>query len=403
MSDGVYNCSYQELVDVTKMVEHPKNTNNHPPEQIERLAKIIEYQGQRSPVVVDKESGFIVVGHGRLRAIKMLGWDKVAVDYQEFENEAQLFAHMTADNAIAEWATLDLAHINVEMLDLGPELDLDMLGLKDFVVEPLDKLEPQCDEDAVPEVDHAITRRGDIWLLGDHRVCCGDSTMIDDVEKLMKGEKADMVFTDPPYGISVVKNGNIGSGGDYKANDYKEIIGDNERFDSSFIKEFFDCDMILWGANYYCHDLEETNSWLVWQKIKSSLTFSDGEMAWCSIKTPLRIYEHIWAGGMRAGDKKTELKNRVHPTQKPVGLFVEIFNDIMKDGYQKVVDLFLGSGSTLIACEKTNRKCYGMELEEHYCDVIINRWQNFTGKRATLESSGQTYEELKQERDNANA
>lgn len=134
------DCSYDALVEVEKLIPHPQNPNKHPDKQIERLSKIIEYQGQRSPIVVSKKTGFIVVGHGRLQAIKKLGWEKAAVNYQEFENEAQEYAHMTADNAIAEWAELDLGQINMDFLDLGPDLDLDMLGIENFTIEPMDKL-----------------------------------------------------------------------------------------------------------------------------------------------------------------------------------------------------------------------------------------------------------------------
>ena len=132
-----FSCSYSELVEPHKLIPHPKNPNDHPANQIEALAKIIDYQGQRSPIVVSKKSGFIIVGHGRLMAMKKLGWEKVAVDYQEFESEAQEYAHLTADNAMGEWSELDLSQINNDFVDFGPELDIEMLGLKDFTIEPL--------------------------------------------------------------------------------------------------------------------------------------------------------------------------------------------------------------------------------------------------------------------------
>lgn len=138
-------CSYSELLEVHKIIPHPKNPNTHSKEQIERLAKIIDYQGQRSPVVISKLSGFVVVGHGRFEAMKKLGWEKVAVDYQDFENEAAEYSHMTADNAIAEWASLDLSKINLDILDFGPEFDLETLGLKEFILEPAEK-EKEDDE-----------------------------------------------------------------------------------------------------------------------------------------------------------------------------------------------------------------------------------------------------------------
>lgn len=143
-----YNCAYDELIEIHKLVPHPKNPNKHPDDQIERLSKIIDYQGQRSPVIVDKDSGFIVVGHGRTEAMKKLGWDKVAVNFQTFENEAQLFAHMTADNAIAEWATLDLDQINTDIQDM--DLDVDLLGMKEL---DIDLLEPEDLSDKNKEID----------------------------------------------------------------------------------------------------------------------------------------------------------------------------------------------------------------------------------------------------------
>lgn len=146
-----FNCSYTELVDIHKLVAHPKNPNKHTPEQIDRLAKIIDFQGQRHPVIVSKTSGFIVAGHGRLQSMQKLGWEKVAVDYQEFENEAQEYAFLVADNAIAEWSALDLSQINIDFLELGPELDLDQLGIRDFVVEPIEKLDLEVKEESKTE------------------------------------------------------------------------------------------------------------------------------------------------------------------------------------------------------------------------------------------------------------
>ncbi len=135
------NCTYSELLDIHKLVPNPKNPNQHPKEQIQRLAKIIDYQGQRHPVIISKRSGFVVVGHGRLEAIKLLGWDQIAVDYQDFESEAQEYAFVVADNAISGWAELDLSIINADMIDFGPELDLEQLGLKDFKLDLIEKIE----------------------------------------------------------------------------------------------------------------------------------------------------------------------------------------------------------------------------------------------------------------------
>lgn len=136
-----FRCSYTEAVEIHKLQPNPKNPNKHPEKQIDRLAEIIDYQGQRSPIIVSKRSGFIVKGHGRLEAIKKLGWKKAAVDYQDYENEAQEYADIVADNAIAEWAELDISQINQDFTDLGPDLDLEMLGLKQFTLDPLEDID----------------------------------------------------------------------------------------------------------------------------------------------------------------------------------------------------------------------------------------------------------------------
>ncbi len=403
-------CAHDELLDVSKLVPHPQNPNKHPDNQIDRLAKIIDYQGQRSPIVIDKKTGFIVVGHGRAQAIQKLGWEKAAVNFQEFENEAQLYAHMTADNAIAEWAALDLSQINLDIVDLGPDLDIEMLGLEDFEIEPLDKLEPQSDEDAVPEVDHAITRRGDIWLLGKHRVMCGDSTMIDDVEKLMNGEKADMVFTDPPYGVDY-------DGGHATEKRREKLANDDDvnMYDlpikNAFIYSTDNACLYLWFADRFASDViygvtdagYSIRNWIIWNKNVAQFgaigaqykskhepciyAFKKGKKVnWCGSNNQITVW-----------DINRDHKNDHHPTQKPVLLSEKAFGN---HSVAKVLDLFGGSGSTLISSEKNNKKSFTMELSEKYCDVIINRWQNYTGKQATLESTGQTYEQLKQEREN---
>lgn len=404
-------CTYTELVDIHKIVKHPKNPNKHTKDQIERLSRIIDFQGQRSPVVVSKLSGFVVVGHGRLEAMKKLGWEKVAVDYQEFDNEAQEYAHMTADNAIAEWAQLDLSQINLDFLDLGPDLDLDMLGLKDFVIEPLDKLEGLTDEDEVPEVVHPITRRGDIWILGNHRLMCGDSTMIDDVERLMNGEKADMVFTDPPYKIET--KGGTKSDLSQSLRKQGEAIEFIANFDP---KDFLQVLPIVFNKNmnaYVFCNKELLPDYLLWAR---DTGYSFNVLIW---KKPNAIpigdshrpdIEYLilfrknatWNNGLKDVNYSRCLEfgreKGLHPTMKPVELIENEIKISSKEGLV-VVDFFNGSGSTLIACEKTNRKYKGIELEPKYCDITIKRWEQYTGKKAILELTKQTYEELKKERE----
>ncbi|MBO7712506.1 MAG: site-specific DNA-methyltransferase [Methanobrevibacter sp.] len=373
-------CAYTELVDVSKLVPNPKNNNKHPKNQIERLAKIIDFQGQRAPVVVSKRSGFIVKGHGRLEAIKLLGWEKCAVDYQDYESEAQEYADMTADNQIATWAEFDTQALLDELPSL--DIDLDMLGIVE--IPKIETEESEVVEDEVPEQVETRCKRGDVWKLGDHRLMCGDSTSIDDVKKLMNGEKADMVFTDPPYGISVVSNnGTVGGENVCKPSQYLKVKGDET---TETAQNFYNTCVslglqkcMIWGGNYFTDFLPFSDSWIIWDKRgeMASNNFADGEMAWCSFHTPIRIYKQVWCGMIREG----EHEKRVHPTQKPIRVLADILKDFTKEN-EIIFDGFGGSGSTLLACEQTNRKCLMIEYEPYYCDVIIQRWENLTGKTA---------------------
>jgi DNA modification methylase len=391
------NCSHAEVLPLHKIIPNPKNPNKHPPEQIERLAKLIDYQGQRHPIIVSRRSGFVVVGHGRLEAIRKLGWESAAVDFQDFADEAQEYAFVTSDNAIAEWAELDLAAINTEMLDLGPDFDIDLLGIKDFVIEPVEKFEPQSDEDEVPEVVHPITRKGDLWLLGRHRLLCGDSTMIDDVERLMGGEKADFLHTDPPYNIAVSRGESI-KNDDLSRNEFQALV------DGFASNAFAVCKpnaaWLVWIGWREFGRMKETienhkkvDSCIVWKKESFGLGHAfryQHELAVFSGKISARDESEVW-------EFKKD-RSGLHPTMKPVELCEKAINLCSNSG-DAVLDMFAGSGGTLIACEKNNRRLYGMELDEKYCDVIVKRWEKYTGKQATLELTGQTYEELKAERD----
>lgn len=221
-------------------------------------------------------------------------------------------------------------------------------------------------------------KEGDIWQLGKHRLLCGDCTIKENVDLLMNGKKADMVFTDPPYGINIVnKNGKIGGGCLAQNKIYKAVRNDNS---IETAKNFYELikntkKIILFGGNYFLSFLPNGN-WIIWNKLNGKNYFADGEMAWTNIKTPLRIYRYLWHGMIRC-----EKETRVHSTQKPVSLLSEIINDFSNEN-DIILDGFLGSGSTLIACEHTNRICYGLEIEPHYCAVIIERWQKHTNKKA---------------------
>ncbi|MBK7380574.1 MAG: site-specific DNA-methyltransferase [Ignavibacteriales bacterium] len=187
-----------QIVPIDKIIPNEKNRNRHPDLQIDRLAKIISINGFRNPLVVSNQSGKLVVGHGRLLAAKKLGMKTVPVIFQDFDSPELEYAHAIADNSLQTWSELDLSGINSDLGDLGPDFDIDLLGIKDFTIDVADK-DPGCDEDEVPTPKEAKSVLGDIYILGNHRLMCGDSTSIDAVEKLMDGQKAELCFTSPPY------------------------------------------------------------------------------------------------------------------------------------------------------------------------------------------------------------
>jgi DNA modification methylase len=387
---------------ITELKPHPKNPNSHTKDQIERLSKVMKYQGFRSPIRVSNLSGYIIAGHGRLLAAKKLGLKEVPVIYQDYESDDQEYADLVADNALAEWSELDLGSINTDIADLGPDFDIDMLGLKDFEIEFADKLDPQSEEDEVPEYVEPKTKLGDIYQLGNHRLMCGDSTSIDAVEKLMNGQKADMVFTDPPYGVSYQSN--------MRTKSEKFAVIEN---DETFLSEWVNVlPVVSHGWVFVWTTWKVLGKWLeitsplgnmsnmiIWDKGGGGIgdlnkTFStDYEIALVFNReasiTGKRLGS-VWSIGK---DRAAEYK---HPTQKPVELAeTAILN--CTNNRDKILDLFGGSGSTLIACEKTNRRCFMMELDPKYCDVIVARWEKYTGKEAVRienEEIAQTEPEL---------
>lgn len=264
----------------------------------------------------------------------------------------------------------------------------------DWSVPEEEKKEAQEDDFSEEDAANVETRVkvGEIWQLGEHRLMCGDSTKKEDVERLMGGEKADMVFTDPPYGVEAVSLSNqIGGNKPFgdtegkviKANKYIPIKGDETtdtaRLNYEIIKELSK-EQIIFGGNYFTDFLPPKACWVIWDK-QNTGNFADVEMAWTSMNKGAKLYQWLWNGLCRKGDREVEGKTRVHPTQKPVGLIVDILNDFTKEN-EVVLDCFGGSGSTLIACEQINRKCRMVEYEPYYCDIIISRWEKLTGKEA---------------------
>jgi len=411
VSKPVVHGPFDEMVALADLKPHPKNRNTHTDAQIKRLAKILKYQGVRRPINVSRQSGFITTGHGKRLAMLEAGWTHGPVNYQDYEDSTQEYADVQADNAIAEWAELDLKGINQDLPDFGPELDIEMLGIKDFVLEPAEKYADK-DADAIPENVEAKTKPGDLWLLGEHRLFCGDCTDPKNIERLMQGEKADMVFTDPPYGVDYAgKNAflNTYSKGNRIEKPIESDNGSPDEMFSLWSKVFnLTADVCTDKASYYIASPYKGGETVMMMKAIDQSPWSlKHTLIWVKNNHVLGRcdyhYKHepILYGWKKKGTHRffgngdhtktvweipKPQKNDLHPTMKPVDLMVNaILNST--ENKNKVFDPFLGSGSTLIACEKTGRKCYGMEIDPHYCDVIVTRWEEFTNKKAVLDAS----------------
>ena len=348
---------------------------------IDKVAASIKEFGFKQPIVVDKDY-VIVVGHTRLQAAKKLKMDEVPVIVADELTDEQIKAYRLADNKTAEFAEWD-ADLLSEELDGIFDIDMTEFGF-DLDIGEDDQEDDEVDEADVDQVEERV-KHGDVWQLGAHRLICGDSTDVNVIDKLLDGNSVNLVLTDPPYGVNVVgDNGEVGANfGVAKKGKYEKIIADDTTETAQAAYDILSqlCDkLILWGGNYFLDFLPASDGWLIWDKRGESgirNTFADGEMAWCSFHTPVRIYHQLWNGMIREG----EHEKRVHPTQKPVRMLSEIIDDFSAEG-DGVLDVFGGSGSTLMACEQKNRVCYICELSEHYCDVILSRWENLTGEVA---------------------
>jgi DNA modification methylase len=228
----------------------------------------------------------------------------------------------------------------------------------------------EIEEDEVPEVPvDPITKPGDLWILGDHRLLCGDSTKAEDVERLMGGEVYELLMTDPPYGINAA---NMTMGAGQSSRPKPERLSNVSNWDSRrpSIKHLLGAGKCcVWGGNYFAEDLPISDDWLCWHKKNDSRSFGEFELAWSNFGRRTRLFSHHWGG-----------EKKQHITQKPVAVIAWAINQSETTGI--VADFFLGSGTTLIAAEQLGRKCYGMEISPQYCDVIVKRWETLTGRQA---------------------
>lgn len=390
---------------------YPQNAKKHPKKHVEQVAASIKEFGMNQPIVVDKE-GVIIVGHGRYEALKQLGWseEEILKHVKVVDlTEAQAKAYRLADNKLneSEW---DMGLAIEELKGLSPEM-FDITGFdKDLLIEPDEK------DDVIPENPPTVAKLGDIWQLGRHRVMCADSTDKDAVAGLMEGNKADMGFTSPPYNVGH-NLGYEGKDSKYENSDdnleeYRkllvdttrisiqnatdcfvnlQILANNKRDIALFLAELADYfkDIFFWKKNTVAPAMamNVANS-----QVENILLFQEEDHGWVE---PIVMYgqknSRKWGNkGFRGTfsnlvETKTasgENKNaKIHNATFPV----ELVNKFLLKGYiegSKVLDLFCGTGTTLIACEKTNRICYGMELDPKYVDVIIKRWEDYTGQKA---------------------
>lgn len=390
------HCLYDELINPEHLKRHPKNRNKHPKAQVARLGEIIEYQGWRHAITVSKRSGFITKGHGRLDAALQFKFVKVPVVYQDYESDEQEYADVVSDNSIASWAELDLAGINADVGDLGPDFNVDLLGIEGFTVDVADK-GGLTDPDEIPQPPKkAKTQLGDIYILGRSRLLCGDSTKEEDVRKVMNGEQADMVWTDPPYNVAY----------EGKTKDAMKIendsMGDRQFFD--FLMAAFTSALAVTkpgGSIYIAHaDSEGANfrvamrqsGWLLKQCliwVKQTLVMGRQDYHW---KHEPILYG--WAPGAShnwyTDRKQTTVlefdrpsRSTDHPTMKPIALVEYMIGNSCAPG-GLVFDGFSGSGTTLLAAERTGRRANVIELDPIYADVAVRRWEEYTGQKAQL-------------------
>lgn len=396
------------------LIPYARNSRTHSDAQISKIAASIREFGFLNPVIVDGENG-IIAGHGRIMAAQKLGIEEVPTIEATYLSEAQKRAYIIADNRLALDAGWDDEMLRVEFEELkGLDFDLSLTG---FELDEITALFPEAetvgltDEDAVPETPEVpVTVEGDVWLLGRHRLMCGDSTSIEHLERLCDGQLVDMWLTDPPYNVA------------YEGKTKDALTIKNDKMDDNGFRQFLtdayiaaDAVMKAGAVFYIWHaDSEGYNfrgaakdaGWtvrqcLIWKK--QTMVMGRQDYHW---KHEPCLYgwkdgaAHLWATDRKQTtilEFDRPFRNAEHPTMKPVELFeYQMLNNTK--GSDLVLDSFAGSGTTAISCEKHGRNARLMELDPKYCDVIIKRWQDFTGQDATLESTGQTYDDLKAER-----
>jgi DNA modification methylase len=398
------------MIDTDSLIPYVNNARTHSQEQINQIAASIKEFGFINPVIIDGDNG-IIAGHGRVQAAQKLGMAEVPCVQASHLTEAQKKAYILADNKLALNAGWDDELLRLELQSLDDlDFDLELTGFDLEEIEALGELDVEeldIEEQAIPEPqEDPISKLGDVWILGNHRLMCGDSTSVNEVEKLMDGYKADLLHTDPPYNVDY-DNSTRPKAGKALGKIKNDTMSSNDFY--QFIKDMGVCAYSV---------LKDGSSAYIWHADRETINFKQGMLdsgfsfaqtiIW---KKPMLLSRtrYQWAhepclfmvkGSPYFTDDRTKTtvwdfggydkSKNVHPTQKPVFIPEEAIGNSSKQG-SNVLDLFGGSGSTLIACEKTKRKCFMMELDPKYCDVIIKRWQNLTSEQAILEATGEPY------------
>jgi len=407
---------------IERITPYRRNARKIPQEAIDKVASSIREFGWRQAVVVDRE-GVIICGHTRLLAAQKLDLHEVPVHVADSLTPAQVRAYRLLDNRSHEESTWDFDLLGLELLDLkGMGVDLDLTGFNfDEIDELLARTEGEAgltDADAVPEVpETTVSQPGDLWVLGHHRVLCGDATSREDVERVLAGGLADMVFTDPPYNVDYTQ-----PTGGRRSRTGRRITNDNlglgfEQLLSDACTNLLE---VAKGAVYICMSSSEIDTlkrafkeagghwstFIIWAKNTFTLGRSDYQRQYEPILYGWREgFSHFWCGARDQGDVwfvNKPVANDLHPTQKPVELIERAIGNSSKSR-DIVLDTFGGSGSTLIACEKTGRYCRLVEIDPGYVDTVVIRWQNFTGKDAILEGGGRTFNPVAQESSHTSA
>jgi len=398
-----------EIIKLSKLIPYASNSRTHSDEQVNQIAASIKEFGFNNPVLTDKDQG-IIAGHGRVMAAAKLGMDEVPTICLSHLSDAQRRAYVIADNKLALNADWDDEALKAEIERLrDDDFDIVLLGFDDDEMDEMfkdDEVEGLTDEDEVPELpEKPKTIEGDIWLLGNHRLMCGDSTSAEAVEKLMDGQKADLWLTDPPYNVSyegktkdalTIQNDKMENDG------FREFLKNSYLAASSSMKD--GAVFYVWHADSEGYNFRGAAFDIGWQIrqciiwVKQVMVMGRQDYHW---KHEPCLYgwkdgaAHLW----NTDRKQTTVlefdrpfRNAEHPTMKPVELFeYQMLNNTKKN--HLVLDSFGGSGTTMIAAEKNGRLSRIMELDPKYCDVIIKRWQDFTGKEATHAETGKTFNE----------